>query len=83
MEITFRELEQTKEEAMNEADKIIAEKIIKYAKQGYTAAGIVWLVCNFNLATGKGRDEKIENPFKGEAIQIIEYGSRQLKEGGN
>ena len=75
MEITFRELEQMKEEAIDEADKIIAEKIIKYAKMGYTSAGIVWLACNFNLVTGKGRDEKIENPLEGEAIQIIEGGN--------
>jgi len=75
MEITMKELEQMKEEAMNEADKIITEKIINLAKQGYTAAGIVWMLCNYNLVTGKGRDEKIENPLKGESIQIIEGGN--------
>jgi hypothetical protein len=70
MEITMKELEQMKQDNMDEADKIITEKIIKLAKQGYTSAGIVWMVCNFNLATGKGRDEKIDNPFEGEIIQI-------------
>lgn len=70
MEITMKELEQMKEDNMNEADKIITEKIIKLAKQGYTSAGIVWMLCNFNLITGKGRDEKIDNPFEGEIIQV-------------
>ncbi len=72
MEITFRELEQMKEEAMNEADKIMTEKIINLAKEGYTSAGIVWMLCNFNLVTGKGRmkSEKIDNPFEGEIIQV-------------
>ncbi len=70
MEITMKELEQMKEDNMDEADKIITEKIIKLAKQGYTSAGIVWMLCNFNLITGKGRDEKIDNPFEGEIIQV-------------
>ena len=70
MEITMKELEQMKQDNMDEADKIITEKIIKLAKQGYTSAGIVWMLCNFNLITGKGRDEKIDNPFEGEIIQI-------------
>ena len=70
MEITMKELEQMKQDNMDEADKIISEKIIRLAKQGYTSAGIVWMVCNFNLITGKGRDEKIDNPFEGEVIQI-------------
>jgi len=75
MEITLTELREMTDEIMDKTDKVIASKIIKYAKQGYTVAGIVWLLCNFNLATGKGRDEKIENPFEGEVIQIIEGGN--------
>tara|TARA_A100001515_G_scaffold139836_1_gene134880 strand:+ start:6213 stop:6440 length:228 start_codon:yes stop_codon:yes gene_type:complete len=70
MEITMKELEQMKNEIEDEADKIMTEKIIKLAKQGYTSAGIVWMLCNFNLITGKGRDEKIDNPFEGEIIQV-------------
>ena len=75
MEITMKELERMKEDNMDDADKIMTEKIIRLAKQGYTVAGIVWMLCNYNLITGKGRDEKIDNPFEGEAIQIIEGGN--------
>jgi len=75
MEITLNELKEMTDEIMNKTDKVITYKIIKYAEQGYTAAGIVWLLCNFNLATGKGRDEKIENPLEGEVIKIIEGGN--------
>ena len=79
MEITLKELEQMKQDNMDEADRIITEKIIKLTKQGYTSAGIVWMVCNFNLITGKGRDVKIENELCEEVI--IDYSPSYVKRG--
>ena len=76
MEITLEELDEIRTNERNDAEDIIRDKIIKYAKQGYTVHGIVWMLCDFHLVDGKGRKEKIPNPLKsdsllGEPIQVV------------
>ena len=76
MEMTLEELDEIRTNERNDAEDIIRDKIIKYAKQGYTIHGIVWMLCDFHLVDGKGRKEKIPNPLKsdsllGEPIQVV------------
>ena len=71
MEITLEELEEIRTNERNDAEDIIRDKIIKFAKQGYTIHGIVWMLCDFHLVSGKGREEKIPNPLKGKPIQTV------------
>ncbi len=72
MEITLEELDEIRTNERNDAEDIIREKIIKFAKQGYTVHGIVWMLCDYHLVSGKGREEKIPNPLKGHGpIQVV------------
>jgi hypothetical protein len=57
MEITIEEMEEYRKKLEEELDAIVCEKISKWEGSGYTAHGIVWLLHNFNIFTGKKKED--------------------------
>ena len=76
MEITIEEMEEYRKKLEEELDAIVCEKISKWERNGYTAHGIVWNLRNFNVFTGKKKEDsrsmsqKIEDSKK----PILTYG---------
>ena len=60
MEITLQELNEIIEQAKNEAEETMRNKIAKYINQGYTTNGILNLLSDFNLVTGYRHKNQIE-----------------------
>ena len=81
MEMTIEELEEYRKKLEEELDAIVCEKISKWERNGYTAHGIVWNLRNFNIFTGKKKEDnrtmnqKIEDSQK----PILTYGVEGVK----
>ena len=60
MEMTLYELYEIIEQAKNEAEETMRNKIAKYINQGYTTNGILNLLSDFNLVTGYRHKNQIE-----------------------
>jgi len=81
MEITLQELNEIIEQAKNEAEETMRNKIAKYINQGYTTNGILFMLGQFKLVTGRRHDKEVEiDGYKdGETIQITKMSEATSK----
>ena len=71
MKLTLKDINDIVTDAQMEAEEIMRNKIVKYINKGYTTNGILFMLGQFNLVTGRKHESRIEiDGYKeGEPIQ--------------
>lgn len=73
MKLTMEELKDIIKITEDDAEETMRNKIVKYINQGYTTNGILFMLGQFNLITGRRHEKEIEiDGYKdGETIQVM------------
>ena len=73
MKLTLKELKDIIKITEDDAEETMRNKIVKYINQGYTTNGILFMLGQFNLITGRRHEKEIEiDGYKdGETIQVM------------
>ena len=82
MKLTLKELNEIVTDAQMEAEEIMRNKIVKYINKGYTTNGILFMLGQFNLVTGRKHESevKIDGYKDGESIfQVIKMSEATSK----
>lgn len=81
MKLTLKELNEIVTDAQMEAEEIMRNKIVKYINKGYTTNGILFMLGQFNLVTGRKHESEVEiDGYKdGETVQVMKMSEATSK----
>jgi len=81
VKLTLKELNEIVTDAQMEAEEIMRNKIVKYINEGYTTNGILFMLGQFNLVTGRRHDKEVEiDGYKdGETVQVMKMSEATSK----
>tara|TARA_R100000482_G_scaffold117962_1_gene61792 strand:- start:662 stop:967 length:306 start_codon:yes stop_codon:yes gene_type:complete len=81
VKLTLKELNEIVTDAQMEAEEIMRNKIVKYINEGYTTNGILFMLGQFNLVTGRKHESEVEiDGYKdGETIQVMKMSEATSK----
>jgi hypothetical protein len=81
VKLTLKELNDIVTDAQMEAEEIMRNKIVKYINKGYTTNGILFMLGEFNLVTGRKHESEVEiDGYKdGETIQVMKMSEATSK----
>lgn len=81
MKLTLKDINDIVTDAQMEAEEIMRNKIVKYINEGYTTNGILFMLGQFNLVTGRRHDKEVEiDGYKdGETVQVMKMSEATSK----
>ena len=81
MKLTLKDINDIVTDAQMEAEEIMRNKIVKYINKGYTTNGILFMLGQFNLVTGRKHESAVEiDGYKdGETIQVMKMSEATSK----
>jgi hypothetical protein len=73
MKLTLKDINDIVTDAQMEAEEKMRNKIVKFINEGFTTNGILFMLGQFNLVTGRKHESevKIDGYKDGETIQVM------------
>ena len=81
MKLTLKELNEIVTDAQMEAEEIMRNKIVNYINKGYTTNGILFMLGQFNLVTGRKHESEvgIDGYIEGLSIKVTKMSEATSK----